>query len=1098
MFRSYSWTGVPSASSTTLLHTTTASNLGSKKINDIEVLNTKEIVLVGDNGAYYHSSASDVNTAGQITSISWYAQTGVYSSSIDPYYVNAANQINIKTIAFTNSKTGVLGGAYTGSFNSSLYNQEAYVRSFYDVLSRYTARFYYDGLGRLVVSQNARQYNNTDATGRKYSYTLYDALGRVYEVGEKTEPSSGAKFKSIFGATVADYYNPNVISTAKLETWIANTAGARKEVTKSYYDATVITGLPATFTPDVLTQRKRITHVTYEETFDGNDQTYDHATHYDYDIHGNVQTLLQDNKKMATTFTSIASQRYKRMDYRYDLVSGNVHRMSVQNGEVDQWHHAYQYDADNRITAAYTNTQTPIIGHGQLSAALENEMVYNSDWENDAKYYYYAHGPLARTEIGNDQLQGFDYIYNLQGWLKGTNSIVNENDAGQDGYSGVNSTFAKDVSAFSLEYFNNDYQAINSETPFASVETSSHAASNSSALYNGNIRYMQTRLTNPTTGEAMPMLNTYKYDQINRLLESRSYETGLSSNSWNPVSYGNSYYNSFSYDAMGNILTQVRHNRAGTKIEDMKYKYQYLDPTTKTKLQRNRLYHIYEPLSLSSLDATDIDNMGSFDSTAVNINVTNNYSYDEEGRLIKINSELIPKITWSHDGRIKEFLRVVGSETKIIRFDYDSQGNRIAKHIINNQTNSLIFSLYYLRDATGNVNSIYRHENGTENTSYSIIERNIFGNARLGFLTDSVNLINHDNSSNYTLILGKKKYEFSNHLDNILSVFSDIKVPIDSNFDGLVDGYEINIINSTDYSPFGVALDGRSLGKKTRYGLNGKEKDFEISDDENFMNFEFREYDARIGQFFSVDPLFNHENQVDKSTYSAFWDNPVMYDDPDGRCPICPWLDAVVDIGFVIYDIGLLAHEGITTGSTSAENWAALGADAFSIIIPMSTGAGLATRGTIKAAKAADNATDVVKATDKLSDVGKIKNLKSVDVITKGYKSFKKSNFRDNLKLKTGHNGKGMEAHHKIPQSKSMRKWFNDHEITDTDIHKPSNGVWREKTNHRKLSKQHNREWKKWQDDNPNAKRDDILRQRDIIEEKVFGNSTGDKLKKNK
>jgi len=100
-------------------------------------------------------------------------------------------------------------------------------------------------------------------------------------VGEKTEPSTGAKFKSIFGATVADYYNPNVISTAKLETWIANTAGARKEVTKSYYDATVITGLPATFTPDVLTQRKRITHVTYEETFDNNDQTYDHATHYD-------------------------------------------------------------------------------------------------------------------------------------------------------------------------------------------------------------------------------------------------------------------------------------------------------------------------------------------------------------------------------------------------------------------------------------------------------------------------------------------------------------------------------------------------------------------------------------------------------------------------------------------------------------------------------------------------------------------------------------------------------------------------------------------------------------------------------------------------
>ena len=32
-------------------------------------------------------------------------------------------------------------------------------------------------------------------------------------------------------------------------------------------------------------------------------------------------------------------------------------------------------------------------------------------------YYYYAHGPLARVEIGNDQVQGIDYADTLQGWL---------------------------------------------------------------------------------------------------------------------------------------------------------------------------------------------------------------------------------------------------------------------------------------------------------------------------------------------------------------------------------------------------------------------------------------------------------------------------------------------------------------------------------------------------------------------------------------------------------------------------------------------------------------------------------------------------------
>jgi hypothetical protein len=98
--------------------------------------------------------------------------------------------------------------------------------------------------------------------------------------------------------------------------------------------------------------------------------------------------------------------------------------------------------------------------------------------------------------------------------MKGVNAIETTKDPVKDGFGGVNNSFAKDISTFSLEYFNNDYQAINSETPFASVEISSHAANNSSALYNGNIRYMQTRLTHPNTRAAMPMLNAYQYDQL--------------------------------------------------------------------------------------------------------------------------------------------------------------------------------------------------------------------------------------------------------------------------------------------------------------------------------------------------------------------------------------------------------------------------------------------------------------------------------------------------------------------------------------------------------------------------------------------------------
>lgn len=87
-----------------------------------------------------------------------------------------------------------------------------------------------------------------------------------------------------------------------------------------------------------------------------------------------------------------------------------------------------------------------------------------------------------------------------------------------------------------------------------------------------------------------------------------------------------------------------------------------------------------------------------------------------------------------------------------------------------------------------------------------------------------------------------------------------------------------------------------------------------------------------------------------------------MYEDPDGQCPFCPWLDAVVDVGFVVYDVGVLIQEKVTTGKTSGKNWAALGADGASIFVPMSVGAGQA----VKAGMKADNAVDAGNAMQKL------------------------------------------------------------------------------------------------------------------------------------
>src|SRR6266545_3817890 len=126
------------------------------------------------------------------------------------------------------------------------------------------------------------------------------------------------------------------------------------------------------------------------------------ATFYTYDVHGNVDTLLQDYNQGIMQSTN---HRFKKIVYRYDLISGKVNYVIYQPGEVDAFYHHYLYDAENRITSVLTS----------------KDSIY---WESDARYQYYKHGPLARTVLGQQQVQGLDYIYTLQGWLKAINPVA--------------------------------------------------------------------------------------------------------------------------------------------------------------------------------------------------------------------------------------------------------------------------------------------------------------------------------------------------------------------------------------------------------------------------------------------------------------------------------------------------------------------------------------------------------------------------------------------------------------------------------------------------------------------------------------------------
>jgi RHS repeat-associated protein len=87
--------------------------------------------------------------------------------------------------------------------------------------------------------------------------------------------------------------------------------------------------------------------------------------------------------------------------------------------------------------------------------------------------------------------------------------------------------------------------------------------------------------------------------------------------------------------------------------------------------------------------------------------------------------------------------------------------------------------------------------------------------------------------------------------------------------------------NTTDYSPFGVSLDGRTIQSDFyRFGFNGMEKDDELKGAGNSYTTELRQYDPRLGRWLSLDPLAM--KYADISPYVAYVNNPILFVDSDG------------------------------------------------------------------------------------------------------------------------------------------------------------------------------------------------------------------------
>ncbi|MBK9273304.1 MAG: hypothetical protein IPM49_02035 [Flavobacteriales bacterium] len=119
-------------------------------------------------------------------------------------------------------------------------------------------------------------------------------------------------------------------------------------------------------------------------------------------------------------------------------------------------------------------------------------------------------------------------------------------------------------------------------------------------------------------------------------------------------------------------------------------------------------------------------------------------------------------------------------------------------------------------------------------------------------------LIGPDRSTS-TRHLGRRRYELTDHLGNVRAVVGDRKLSdfsLDINTPVLVPtSFSAEVLSYADYDPFGSLLDERHA-LAYRFGFQGQEQDDEIHDDPGTSYaFEYRMHDARVGRFWSVDPL---------------------------------------------------------------------------------------------------------------------------------------------------------------------------------------------------------------------------------------------------
>ncbi len=653
--------------------------------------------------------------------------------------------------------------------------------------------FFYNDAGNIRFSVNSEQYKNN-----AFSYTNYDDAGRIIEAGEYHCPDGNCPDLETKTDNPYFYMDDNYRYHQRFVKY-----DLPDNSVNPYHNVKVTLGYLRKNIEGLSDYKQKYTLGRISRTW--NDES---TTWYSYTYHNTIDWVVKyihDIDKIIT------------IDYEHDPMIGALEKIIYQKNTPEEYVHIYNYDKDTRLKEVYTQ--------------------YEGDEKKlQARYEFYKHGPIKRKELA-DSLQGIDYIYTINGWLKSINNPglgeVAENnplDPGDDGFEGRNNHFCKDIFGMTLDYHMDDYLRKGTHINYGGARMGNEN-------FNGSISALRWKLSNSTLQDKYHNCYLYYYDNRNQLTKTEfgtyyfvhydvnsndSYAGAYSMNKSNDP-YGTRYQ----YDDNGNITSIKRKDQYSTVFDDMAYTYK---PNT------NMLEQINE--TASDIPGYDEIKSGTW-----------NYDYNDIGQLIsKFENNKQMNFAYNPYGLITKCTD--GSNNMIGEYKYDEKGFRIKK--IDYSNPGYFTETWYVRDPGGNVIAIYKRENLGD---IKQAENSIIGTGRMG----SVLFDENGNIDRYV-------YEIKDYLGNVRAVIAR-----DENNPDIPE-----ILTTQDYFPYGMPMTGRMKNPDDyRYAYQG---DYAEKDQETGSNhFHFRNFDSKTARWQSKDVWGQFF-----SSYIGMGNNPVNFVDPDG------------------------------------------------------------------------------------------------------------------------------------------------------------------------------------------------------------------------